>query len=486
MAAEKSLGETFTHIVAEESPAPSEGDIVLGESDKAFEKKVLRKVDLWLVGFYSLVYIFRVIDSSNYSNAAIINLEHGTGIKKQLHLNPNQWAWTLSIFSYSYMIFEPTNTVLLKTFRPRIWMFVLILSWGICACSVAAVESFAGMMCARFAIGMAEAGFYPAVLYHMDFWYRPTELPWRIAFFYSVGQLSSALSGLLAYAISFMDGLGGLPGWRWLFLLEGLPAIILAFVALFGLPDYPHTARMLNEKERLFIERRLAATAPSGKRHNWDWASLKQLFADPTVYTFGMYWIAHGIGGFGVSYALPTVIYQLGFTGTANSQLMNIPPYVCCFFFLNTAGWMIHRKWIRPWTCAVAIESTTIVCYIILVTVHSATVKYIALIVAVSCAGSAYPVIWPERIRALQGTVAAGIGIGLTNACAQWSGIVGPHVYSTVFGPKYHKSYLICLCVLIVSICSVLTSWFIIARRDRLKAELRARQDEDIPVPHGI
>ncbi|OCT45971.1 putative transporter [Cladophialophora carrionii] len=462
----KSIGETLAHIVVDPS-SPSESEIVLEEEvDKAFERKVLRKVDFWLVGFYSLVYIFRVIDSSNYSNAAIINLEHGTGIKKQLHLDPSQWAWTLSIFSYSYMIFEPTNTVLLKTFRPSRWMFVLILAWGICACAVAAVQNFQGMMCARFAIGLAEAGFYPAVLYHMDFWYRPTEMPWRIALFYSVGQLSSALSGLLAYAISFMDGLAGLPGWRWLFLLEGLPAIILAFVALFGLPDYPQTARMLNEKERLFIERRLADTAPSGSHGHWDWASLKRLFADPTVYTFGLYWIAHGIGGFGVGYALPTVIYQLGFSDTAHSQLMNI---VCDPRILRLPP---GNSLCSVLTDVREVESTTIVCYIILVTVHSPVVKYIALIVAVSCAGSAYPVIWPERIRALEGTVAAGVGIGLTNACAQWSGIVGPHVYSTIYGPTYHKSYVICLSLLIVSISSVLASWLLIARRDRKRAAL--------------
>ena len=80
-----------------------------------------------------------------------------------------------------------------------------ILAWGICACSVSAVQGFNGMMCARFAIGLAEAGFYPSVLYHMAFWYKPTEMPWRIALFYSVGQLSSALSGLLAFAISFVS-----------------------------------------------------------------------------------------------------------------------------------------------------------------------------------------------------------------------------------------------------------------------------------------
>lgn len=325
LSTEKGLGDALASYIAA-APLPSEEDIVATdpEHDHTFEKRVMRKADLWLVGFYSMVYIFRVIDSSNYSNAAIINLESGHGIKKQLHLNPSQWAWTLSIFSYSYLIFEPSNTLLLKRFRPSRWMFVLILAWGICACSVAAVESFQGMMCVRFAIGMAEAGFYPAVLYHMSFWYRPSDMPWRIALFYSVGQLSSALSGLLAYAIGFMDGLGHLAGWRWLFLIEGLPAIILSVIALFGLPDYPETARMLKDEERTFILRRLAATAPSGKAGNWDFRTLRALFANPTVYTFSIYWMAHGIGGFGVSYALPTVIYQLGFTTTSRSQLMNI------------------------------------------------------------------------------------------------------------------------------------------------------------------
>lgn len=190
-----------TSALADESATVSDQEQVI---DAEFEKRLIRKVDFWLVGFYSLVYIFRVIDSSNYSNAAIINLEQGTGIKTELHFNPSQWAWTQSIFSYSYLIFEPSNTILLKAFRPSRWMFLLILFWGIAASASAATQNFAGMMCVRFALGAAEAGFFPAVLYHMAFWYKPHELPTRIAFFYSAGQLSGALSGLLAYAISFM------------------------------------------------------------------------------------------------------------------------------------------------------------------------------------------------------------------------------------------------------------------------------------------
>jgi hypothetical protein len=123
-----------------------------------------------------------------------------------------------------------------------------------------------------------------------------------------------------------------------------------------------------------------------------------------------------------------------------------------------------------------AVESTIIICYIILTTVNNAVVRYLALIVAVSCAGSAYPVIWPERIRALEGTVAAGIGIGLTNACAQWGGIVGPHVYSTIYGPRYRVSYAVCLSLLVVAISSILTTWFLVRRKDRINTILLGGQ----------
>ena len=154
------------------------------------------------------------------------------------------------------------------------------------------------------------------------------------------------------------------------------------------------------------------------------------------------------------------------------------PPYVSVFLFLNTMGFMLHKKWIRPWTTAVSIESTIIICYIILVTVSNPVVRYLAIIVAVACAGSAYPVIWPERIRALDNTVAAGVGIGLTNAMAQFGGIVGPHVYSTVFGPSYHVSYVICLCFLVVAISAITLSWWLVVRKDRRAAEKGAIVDE--------
>lgn len=125
---------------------------------------------------------------------------------------------------------------------------------------------------------------------------------------------------------------------------------------------------------------------------------------------------------------------------------------------------------------------TIIVCYIILFTVSNSVVKYLFLIVAVSCAGSAYPVIWPERMRALEGTVSSGIGIGFTNAMAQFSGIAGPRIYSTVFGPSYHVSYGICLIFLVVDIVALLLSWYFVRRKDKRVAALVANEAETTAV----
>lgn len=107
-------------------------------------------------------------------------------------------------------------------------------------------------------------------------------------------------------------------------MLEGLPAILLSFVALWKLPSYPETAKLITSEEREFATTRLAKTAPQGAKARTDWNSILLLLKDPTFYTFTAFWICHGIGGFGVGVALPTVIYELGFSSTSNTQLMNI------------------------------------------------------------------------------------------------------------------------------------------------------------------
>jgi MFS family permease len=175
-----------------------------------------RKVDKRLLCWYAFVYLLMRINVSNISNTAIMNLEQGTGIKKQLgHLSSSQWAWALSIFYYPYMFLEPLATLMLKHWSPNIWMSRIMLTWGVISMCQGATQNYAGILACRFFLGAAEAGFYPSVLYHLSFWYPTDRLPLRIAFFYACGMFSGTISGLLAYAISHMNGAAGLAGWRW-------------------------------------------------------------------------------------------------------------------------------------------------------------------------------------------------------------------------------------------------------------------------------
>jgi MFS family permease len=355
------------------SPTPSS----LTSSQSLIEKAAYRKADIRLLLWYSFVYLIMRIHVQNVTNSAIMNLETGHGIKAQLGgLSSEQWAMVISIFYYPYMFLEPPATLLLKRFSPSKWMARIMITWGIISMCQGAAQSYAGLLICRFFLGAAEAGFYPGVLYHLSFWYPSDQMALRFAFFYACGMFSGTIGGLLAYAISFMNGVAGLAGWRWMFILEGIPAIFCGLYTYFFLPDYPDSSKFFSEDEKRAIVANLPATQPSSKAKTWDWSQAKTLFMDPTFFTFTLLWICHAIGGWGVSTVLPTVIYELGMTGTAIAQLMTMvslrslnvavltsilanlpftqPTYAFGCTCLVLIGWLIHRKLVSPWAAAIA------------------------------------------------------------------------------------------------------------------------------------
>ncbi|CAH2354540.1 allantoate permease [[Candida] railenensis] len=434
-------------------------------------KKVLRKVDRKLLILYSVVYLFTQLDKNNISNSAIMNLEAAHGIKKQLDLSSQQWAWVLAAFYYPYLFFEPLATLLLKYFTPRIWQSRIMLTWGGISMCQAATKNFQGLVAVRFFLGLAEAGYYTSVLYHLSFWIKPRELPKRIAFFYSVGMLSGAVSGILAYGISYLDQKAGLAGWQWLFILEGLPTVLLGIFTFFFLPNFIEDAKFLTDDEKELLKSNLPESAPTKGEKDFNWSQIKDLLKVPTFYTYTLIWFFQGIGGWGISFVLPTIIYQLGFTDTAKTQLMAMPPSIAGVILLNILGQLAHKRIIKPFLTAFIMSLIQIICYIVLLTVNSNYAKYVMLIIATAISNSLYPILWPDRLRVLRGSTAAGIAIGVTNGSTSFMGIIGPQIYQSKFGPKYHVSYScsIALCS-VVSVMIALT-WWLVARDGLLETE---------------
>ncbi|KAF8645057.1 hypothetical protein AX16_008115 [Volvariella volvacea WC 439] len=237
------------------------------------ERKLMRKVDLALIPWLSFLYLLSFLDRTSIGNAKLYNLE------TNLNITDDQYLLTLTIFFFSYAIFEIPSNVFIKRLRPSIWLSFLMLFWGIVMTLQGVVQNFGGLMGMRWLLGMFEAGLFPGVTYYLSCWYKRSEFGIRAAIFFSAATVSGAFGGLLAAAISNMDGVGGKPAWAWIFILEGLATVIAGAVSFWIIQDFPNMAKFLTEAERTVVIRRLQQDdqfSAAGEALKWKyiWKSL--------------------------------------------------------------------------------------------------------------------------------------------------------------------------------------------------------------------
>jgi MFS family permease len=364
-------------------------------------------------------------------------------------------------------MFEPFSTLLLKCFTPRTWMSRIMLTWGIITMCVGATKNFGGLFACRLLLGLAEAGFGPGVMFHLSFWYPTDQLPFRIAIMSALTVFSASLSGLLGYGVSFMNGQAGLAGWRWLFIFSGAPAILCGLYTMIKLPNYPETATFLTPAERMAIQNRLPKSQPSSTDKTWSCREVKSLFKDYSTYTFLLIWTCHAVGAFGVVTVLPTVIYELGLSSTAVSQLMTMPPAVIGAGCLMLIAWQVQRRNIKSWLAAAILESLSGACNIVLIIVEQPLVRYVFIVLSLIFAIGVLPILWPERIKATSGTTSAGLAIGLTGALASLRGIVGPYIWMQRFGPSYRTSFSVSLALIGLALVGIATTRVLVNRKTR-------------------
>ncbi|KAF7430959.1 hypothetical protein PC9H_006674 [Pleurotus ostreatus] len=245
------------------------------------ERKLMRKIDLRLIPWLSFLYLLSFLDRTSIGNAKLYHL------KDDLHLNDTQYLLSLTIFFFSYAIFEVPSNVFLKRLRPSIWLSALMFLWGIMMLDLTAVgktvqglvHNYGGLLGMRWMLGVFEAGLFPGVNYYLSCWYKRSEFGLRAALFFSAATVSGAFGGLLAAAISNMEGIGGKPAWAWIFILEGLATVVAGIVSFWIIQDFPDTAKFLSEAERTVVVRRLQGDdqfSAAGEKLRWKyiWQSL--------------------------------------------------------------------------------------------------------------------------------------------------------------------------------------------------------------------
>ncbi|TGJ82545.1 hypothetical protein E0Z10_g6226 [Xylaria hypoxylon] len=403
------------------------------------EKKILRKMDIRLIPMLALLYLLSFLDRGNIGNAKI------EGLQEDLKMTDDQYNLCLTVFFLAYAAFEVPSNLLLKRLRPSRWLPTIMVAWGIVMTLMGLVQNFRGLLSARLFLGVTEAGLYPGCAYYLTMWYCRREIQLRQAMFFSAGSIAGAFSGLLAFAIAKLDGLGGLEGWRWIFILEGLATVVVAISAYFLLYDFPETATFLTEEERAFVIYRLkyqghTETKDEGgvqvaQADEFAWKYVWAAFKDWQIWVnIFVYW---GIVCplYGVSLFLPSIVKNLGYV-SSTAQLLTVPIYVTGAILAIVVAYFSDRVGKRsPFvvTCMCAILLGFILC----ISTNKPGVVYAGVFIA---AAGLYPA-FAGNIAWLSNNLAGGYkrsaGMAIQIGVGNLGGAFASNFYRQKDSPRY-------------------------------------------------
>ncbi|KAJ1853161.1 hypothetical protein LPJ73_002698 [Coemansia sp. RSA 2703] len=439
-----------------------------GPERDAIVKRLKLKLDVRLVPYLALLYLFNALDRGNIGNARLAGLEEGT------HLKGNDFYNALSLFFAGYTISQVPNMFILKKVTPAVLVGVTMILWGICSTSMAAAKNFSGLAAARFFMGIFEAGVGPAAPIILSFFYLRHELAWRTALFYGTSTFAGAFGGLIAYGVAKNLAHESLAPWQLLFIIEGVPTIFLGIITIFVLPNSPETL------ERWFVtpQEKKVAIQRSRSGHNTDSSLLdkKQLLAAfkdyKNIFTCLIY-IGLNIPLASYTSFLPTIVKLMGYTD-AKAQLMTVPPYACAIVTLLLMCWNSDRTQRRGYHVA---ASAAIACigYILLISSNKIGANYTG---ACFVAMGLYPIIplmlsWVSNNNV--GHTKRAIGIALLNTFGQCFATVGTQIYKSKTAPRFFMGYGVCLAFTVVMIVVSLALSYVLkrenARRDELYGE---------------
>ncbi|KAF3910959.1 hypothetical protein AA313_de0200207 [Arthrobotrys entomopaga] len=302
--------------------------------DPEAERRLVRKLDWHIPPLVGFLFLLSFLDRSNIGNAKI------AGMADDLELTGNRYSWLLTIFYISYIIFQ-FQGLMWKIVRPHYWACFIIFAWGVIATCQSAAQSWAGEMALRFLLGAAEAGFGPSIPYLLSFFYLRHELGFRSGIFLACAPLASTFAGALAYGIT--SGHPKLASWRLLFLVEGIPTILGAFLAFFFLPDSPPAARFLTEDEKAIAKARvLRQTGQEERPEGIVWKDILLTLGDPKAWFTALMYFSCNVSYSSLPVYLPTILNQMGFS-SINSQGLSVPPYFISVFVTVGTCWLADR-----------------------------------------------------------------------------------------------------------------------------------------------
>ncbi|KAL2843345.1 major facilitator superfamily domain-containing protein [Aspergillus pseudoustus] len=431
------------------------------------EAKVLRKMDLHLIPILSLLYLLCFLDRGNIGNAKI------EGLLDDLHMTGAQYNMCLTVFFITYSTFELPSNLVLKRLRPSIWLPTIMIGVGVVMTLMGIVRNYHGLLIARIFLGVAEAGLYPGVAFYITMWYCRHEAQLRQAMFFSAASVAGAFSGLLAFGIAKMDGVAGLEGWRWIFILEGILTVCVSIAAFFVISDYPATASFLTEEERAWVIARLRAQYAGNVEvsERFQWRYLWQALSDFQIYLSLIVWYGIVCPLYGVSFFLPSIIKDLGYS-SSNAQLLTVPIYVTAAAVAVVSAWLSDRAKQRSPFLLFHLSCIVIGFTIVIASAGKGVpgVVYAGIFLAVSGIYPALPGIVTWLSNNLAGEYKRATGMALQIGIGNFAGAMASNFYRTQDAPSYYLGHSLELGLAVAGLVATICLRFVYQRINKSRS----------------
>ncbi|KAL5342017.1 major facilitator superfamily domain-containing protein [Aspergillus crustosus] len=407
-------------------------------------RKCVSKIDWRLCPVLMLLYLVSYIDKASIGNAKI------EGMLPDLNMSGTQYNVALAIFFVPYTLLEvPSNILLARFAKPSIYLGTLVFCWGTIVTLTGVVQNFSGLCAVRVLLGVFESGFFPGAVWLITQWYLPQETQSRIGVFYTASALAGAFSGLLAFGLAKMDGVGGYAGWRWIFIIEGVATVLLAAFCYFCLPDSPElsTGWLEPDEIRYLALRKQALRGRiviDEKPNKFDWKTLFTVMTDWHLYLQILNFLSNTVPNYGLKFTLPQIMKNMGYT-SANAQLLSMPPYIAGAISAYLCGLLSDKlRWRMP--VIVSGQALVIIGFGILFALaenikDNIAVCYFATVLA--CTGL-YPIIpgtnaWTSNN--LAGARKQSMGIAFMISVGNIGGLGGSFIYLEREAPRYPTGF---------------------------------------------
>jgi MFS transporter, ACS family, tartrate transporter len=391
---------------------------VLQSHEGLLERQVIHRIKWRIVPFLALLYFVAFLDRINIGLAAL-------AMNPDIGLTPQMFGFGAGVFFFGYFLFEVPSTIILNHVGARFWIGRVLITWGLASAGMAFATGPKSFYILRFLLGLAEAGFFPGIILYLGYWFPTRHRSQVIALFMTAAPIAGFVGSPLSGALMQLDGIMGLRGWQWLFLLEGLPAVILGFATFWVLTDRPEQATWLTDEQRTWLTQTINEEQGARAGHKLVHSPWRAL-SDWKVLALALAYFGTSAGLYTVGIWSPFIIKGLGFSIMKVSLLVAIPNFIAVVGMLLWSQ-NSDRTQERYYHAALACLIAALGMAISAATGGSIFLAILGLSLTAFGVSAAKPPLWTLPTRFFAGDGAAA-SIGLINSLGTLGGFAGPYM----------------------------------------------------------